>query len=177
MRWKKGVAILLALLVLLFVMRSIWHIVRTTDRTLPATVDPTLPFYAVYFAGPDASGLYPEFHQGEATIEEYITILLQGPSLPNLFAVMPKDVQFLDYNLHEDILFLNFSHHIVTNHPGGSAGEILTVYAIVNTFVGVQGIKRVQILVEGRMIPTLAGHLDLTEPLEKDYTLLDSFYF
>jgi hypothetical protein len=46
---------------------------------------------------------------------------------------------------------------------------MLTVYSIVNTAVAnLDGIERVQILVEGKEVETLAGHLDLSKPLLPD---------
>jgi spore germination protein GerM len=70
-----------------------------------------------------------------------------------------------------DTLVLDFSRELQTNHSGGSAGELLTVYSIVNTLAeNIHGISRVQILVEGNEVETLAGHLDLREPLSPNTT-------
>lgn len=174
MKWKRGLAILIVALILLFVGRTVLDISRKKSDILPVSVDTTQPFYAVYFGCPDGASLVPEFVQGQGTIEERVARLLAGPTLPGLSPVIPPGVELLGYSQRGDLLFLNFSYHLLTNHPGGSAGEILTVYSIVNTLVGVQGVRRVQILVESRPIPTLTGHLDLREPLEKDYELLES---
>ena len=55
---------------------------------------------------------------------------------------------------------------------GGSSGEILTVYAIVDSLTSnVPAIRRVGILVAGRERDTL-GHLDLRRPLPADLTLV-----
>lgn len=171
MRWKRGLAGAVMVLILLFLARTVLYLV-TEKREMPVSIDAMEPFYAVYFGCPDSVYLIPEFYQGQGTIEERLASLLAGPRLPDLAAVTPEGVKLLGYNQHGDVLFLNFSHHLITNHPGGSAGEIITVYGIVNTVVGAQGVRRVQILVENRPVLTLAGHLDLTEPLEKDYELL-----
>jgi spore germination protein GerM len=45
---------------------------------------------------------------------------------------------------------------------------MLVVYGIVNTACSINGIKRVQILVEGKIIESLGGHLEIMEPLEPD---------
>ena len=53
-------------------------------------------------------------------------------------------------------------------HPGGSLDEIFTVYTIVNALtVNLPAIQRVQILVDGKEVDTLAGHVDLRHPLAK----------
>jgi spore germination protein GerM len=161
-------------LLLALVVGGVFHLAWEKRQTLPVSVDVKQPFYAVYFGSPDGDGLIPEFRQGEGTIDERVASLLEGPRLSGSVGVLPKDVRFLGYSQRDGTLFLNFSHHLITNHPGGSSSEILTVYGIVNTLSGVQGVQKVQILVENRLITTLAGHLDLREPLSKDYELIGS---
>jgi hypothetical protein len=46
--------------------------------------------------------------------------------------------------------------------------EFLTVYAIVNAItINMPDITAVQVLVDGREVDTLAGHLDLRHPLRR----------
>jgi hypothetical protein len=48
---------------------------------------------------------------------------------------------------------------------------LFTIYAIVNAVtVNLPAISRVQILVDGKEADTLAGHVDLRRPLEKNLT-------
>lgn len=62
--------------------------------------------------------------------------------------------------------YVDFTGNLRTNHPGGSASEILTVYAIVSALtVNLPAISTVQILVDGHEVDTLAGHVDLRRPL------------
>lgn len=62
--------------------------------------------------------------------------------------------------------YVDFNGALRTNHPGGSVNELLTVYAIVSSLtVNLPAVKAVQILVEGREVDTLAGHVDLRRPL------------
>ena len=65
--------------------------------------------------------------------------------------------------------YVDFSPELQKNHPGGTTNEILTVYALVNTLTSsLPAITGVQILVDGKEIDTLAGHLDLRRPLEQN---------
>ena len=65
-------------------------------------------------------------------------------------------------------VFVDLGGTIVTGHPGGSLNESLTVYAIVNTVTAnLPDVAAVQILVEGKQVDTLAGHVDLRYPLGK----------
>ena len=60
-----------------------------------------------------------------------------------------------------------------TADRAGSEDELLTVYSVVNSLTAnFPAVKRVQILVEDRPAPTLAGHVDLTRPLPADMTFL-----
>ena len=67
--------------------------------------------------------------------------------------------------------YVDFSPELSSKHPGGSLSELLTVYAIVDTLtVNLPAITRVQILVDGKEVDTLAGHVDLRRPLVKNLT-------
>ena len=69
--------------------------------------------------------------------------------------------------------FVDLSAEASTLHPGGSTQELLTVYAIVNAVTAnLTSIERVQILIDGRQADTLAGHVDLRRPFERDTVLV-----
>ena len=48
----------------------------------------------------------------------------------------------------------------------------MTVYSIVNSLTQFEDIEKVQILIAGEEIETLAGHMDLAYPLERDESLI-----
>lgn len=65
--------------------------------------------------------------------------------------------------------YVDLSRDIITGHPGGMLNEALTVYTIVSALTAnVREITAVQILVDGKQIDTLAGHIDLRQPLAAD---------
>ena len=64
--------------------------------------------------------------------------------------------------------YIDLSSEVVTGHTGGSLDEALAVYAIVNALtVNMQDLTAVQILVNGRQVDTLVGHIDLRHPLNR----------
>jgi spore germination protein GerM len=64
--------------------------------------------------------------------------------------------------------YVDLGGTIVSGQTGGSLDEALTVYAIVNAVtVNVPNVAAVQILVNGKQVETLVGHLDLRYPLPK----------
>jgi spore germination protein GerM len=70
--------------------------------------------------------------------------------------------------------FVDLSREIVTAHPGGSLDELLTVYAIVNALtMNLPAVTSVQVLVDGKEVDTLAGHVDLRRPLAKNVSWVE----
>ena len=66
-------------------------------------------------------------------------------------------------------VFVDLSEEVTLGHSGGSLEELFTVYAIVNALTtNLPAINAVQILVNGREVDTLVGHVDLQNPLERN---------
>jgi hypothetical protein len=64
--------------------------------------------------------------------------------------------------------FVDLSREVSSAHPGGALEETLTVYSIVNAVTAnLPAVHAVQILVDGREVDTLAGHVDLRRPLAR----------
>lgn len=134
----------------------------------------------LYFASPDADYLKVEarrIQKEERIIEEakiLIKELIQGPR-GNLDPTIPLESELRELYIvpEEKCIYLDFNQAFQTNHPGGSAGELLTIYSLVNTLIdNLEGIERVQILVEGEVIETLAGHIDTTKPFSRNGSIV-----
>ena len=64
--------------------------------------------------------------------------------------------------------YLDLSAEVARGHTGGSLDEALAVFALVNALtVNLPDITAVQILIDGREVDTLAGHVDLRHPLRR----------
>jgi len=64
--------------------------------------------------------------------------------------------------------YLDLSSEVITGHTGGSLDEALTIYTLVNALiVNLPDVSAVQILVDGKEVDTLVGHLDLRHPLSR----------
>lgn len=72
------------------------------------------------------------------------------------------------------IAIADLSHEFTDNFSGGSDQEAATVNSIAHTLVSnSEGkVHSVQILVEGKKVESLGGHLTLTDPVSADSTLL-----
>lgn len=151
----------------------------TPPTSTPATVKEQTPGnvakeetirLTIYFATKDAMYLVPEEHVVPKTSQPaHVAIehLLSGPTSGELEKVMPEGVKLRGLHVKEHIAYVDFNDKLVKNNPGGSASEILIVGAIVDTLTQFPDIQKVQILVEGKKIDTLSGHLDLSEPLSR----------
>lgn len=98
----------------------------------------------------------------KAVIEE----LIKG-SQKGLIPTLPPRTKCLNVQLNQKgRAIVNFNKSLTKDHPGGSSSEILTVYSIVNSLTrNFSQIKEVQILIDGKPVETIAGHLSLRQPL------------
>jgi len=68
---------------------------------------------------------------------------------------------------------IDFDRNLVDLHPGGSASEIMTLYSLTNTVIlNVPSVKKVTILIEGKILETIKGHIDTSSPLELNRDLI-----
>jgi spore germination protein GerM len=72
----------------------------------------------------------------------------------------------------DQIAYVDFSEEIRSKHPGGSAGELMTLNSIVNSLTELPEIKKVQIMINGKKVDTLVGHADLSQPLGRDESII-----
>jgi len=105
---------------------------------------------------------------------EILIAQLGSPAPPPYVSVIPEGTGLRAfYTTERGDAFVDLSAEVTSNHPGGSASEILTVYAIVHAVTeNLPAIERVQILIDGREADTLAGHVDLRRPLQRDASLV-----
>ena len=70
--------------------------------------------------------------------------------------------------------FVDLSREIASAHPGGTLQELLTVYTVVNVLTSnMPAVTTVQVLVDGKEVETLAGHVDLRRPLAKNLAYVE----
>jgi len=131
----------------------------------------------LYYVGDDGLSLVPaqrEVPFGEPVVEQARFIVeaqLAAPAQPLVSAVPAGTTLRALYLSELGDAFVDLSGDVTSKHTGGSMDEILTVYAIVNALmVNLPAITRVQILVDGKEVDTLAGHVDLRNPLSKNLT-------
>jgi hypothetical protein len=101
-------------------------------------------------------------------VRQVFELLCVGPvDDGSMFPVLPPGASLTNVFLAEDgRLYLNLSLEMGAAHPGGTTGELLSVYAIVNSLSeSFDWVKGVTFLQGGKPLETLAGHLNLSGKL------------
>ena len=110
---------------------------------------------------------YGEGTAGQA--KEIVNAQIAPVTEPLLSAVPPGTMLRALFVTANGEAYVDFSREIAAAHPGGSLDELLTVYTIVNALtVNLPAVSAVQVLVNGKEVDTLAGHVDLRRPLAKN---------
>lgn len=135
--------------------------------------------FVVYRAAADGS---------EKLLPEKITMADNGKSLPEnaliaLVTTKPQDARMDDVvPIGTKVLglkieangtaYADFSEEIAKKSQG-SYSEMMMCYAIANTLTEFPEIQRVQIMVAGKKVVSLSGHMDLEDPLTRNESLLN----
>jgi hypothetical protein len=154
-------------------------IVGSGERSLPGPEAPAARRINVrlYFEAPESEGLLSEertiaFSDDLARqIRTLVEELIRGPET-ELQPTLPPETKVLEvFVAAHGVAYVNLSGEAGAL-PGGSRSELHAVYSVVNSVVAnFPAVRRVQILLEDRMVDSLAGHVDLSRPLPADMTL------
>ncbi len=154
--------------------------VRKSLKDSPPPVSPARERTVnLYYADPNSEKLaseqrtIPLNRALNQTISTAIKELIKG-SKGNLINPIPSNTVLREIRIDSDgVVWADFSSHLSQSHPGGSSAEIMTVYAIVNTILlNFNEVKKVRILIEGKSVDTLAGHINLSEPFLVDRSFI-----
>lgn len=104
----------------------------------------------------------------KATVNE----LIKGPKGEGLSATMPKGTKINEIDIRNGLCRIDLSKEFRDNHWGGSSGEILTVYSLVDTLTQFDTVEKVEILIDGQSVETLKGHMDLTAPVFRNNQII-----
>jgi germination protein M len=130
----------------------------------------TATLFYVADDGMTLRGVQKEVPLGETVPEQARAIVeAQLSASAPLLSAIPSGTKLRDVFVTErGDGFVDLSGEVTSQHTGGSLDELLTVYTIVDALtVNLPAITRVQILVDGKEVETLAGHVDLRHPLTK----------
>ena len=131
----------------------------------------------LYFADKNGEYLVPETRQivvkDKEPLEKYIVQeLIKGPKDKNLQKTIPSETKLISIETNEGVCVISFSQDFQLKHWGGSAGELMTIYSIVNSLTELPNIRKVQFLIEGQKSEVFKEHIIFNEPFERNESLI-----
>ncbi|MGB9868220.1 MAG: GerMN domain-containing protein [Bacillota bacterium] len=104
-----------------------------------------------------------------SAIRSVVTELIKGPEgLPGLSRTIPQGTKLLGVNLKEGIAYVDLSQELKTKHWGGSTAERMTVESIALTVTEFPTVSKVQILIAGKRVQSIAGHMSIDAPIARN---------
>jgi len=147
--------------------------------TRPSPPPPSTKTVILYFSLPGEEYLFPEEREIIASSDptsEARTILeelIKGPNSSSLSPTIPPGTKVRAVYIKDGCIYVDFSSALAEDHPGGSTGELITVYSIVDTLLtNFPSQSKVQILIQGKPRETLSGHIDIRKPLSKNTDII-----
>jgi spore germination protein GerM len=137
----------------------------TQDRTIKAQI-----FY-VAEDGVSLTAVERDVPFGENTVEQAKAIVgaqIAPAAAPHVSAIPSGTSLRALFITRGGEAYVDFSRELVTAHPGGSTNELLTIRTVVDSLTAnLPAITAVQLLVDGKELDTLAGHVDLRRPFTR----------
>ena len=145
----------------------------------PAPVETAHITATLFYASSDGRALVPvkrDVPLASGVVEQGRQILLtelQAAPQPYIKVIPDGTTLRAFYVTDRGDAFVDLGPEIVRAHPGGSMNELLTVYALVNAITtNLPAVQRVQLLVDGKEVDAIAGHVDIRRPLNRDTSLV-----
>jgi hypothetical protein len=183
---KKGTRLLILALMTLAVFGSLIFLFVTLFDSLYPPVTGKAGYakrekwlVTLYFSDANERFLAPEKRQiprdkdiaGQA--RELVKALLDG-SKTKLVNTFPQKTEVLNVKIEDGKrALISFNKNLVRNHPRGSASEMATIYSLTNTLTAnIPSIKEVKLLVDGKELESIGGHIDTLHPFVPNKDLL-----
>ena len=163
--------------------------VNTTTKaseTSPVSSTPSAPVTPVaptqesvkltlYFPNADASGLIATERtvvvKDSAVIKSMFEELKTPPK--GMEKPLPEGTTLLGAIVSkEGVATIDLSSDFKKNFAGGSTGEQMTMYSIVNTLTTLPSVTSVQFLLDGKKLDGILGNLDTSTPLKRNESLI-----
>ncbi len=170
------VATVVVFLVLLFVSLFEYVIPPTKDT---AAKKKEKQLVVLYFSDANERFLKPEERYipkeniPTEQAKEVVRALLDG-SKTKLINTFPDKVTLESITIDDSqTAHVSFDNSLVQRHPGGSASEMATIYSLTNSLIkNVSGIKKVKLLIAGKEVESIRGHINTRHPFTMNKELL-----
>lgn len=123
---------------------------------------------AMYLVGEKRDVTVNEGDKPEAAV---IRELIKGPKTDELWDVIPEGTKLLSVNTKNGLCTIDLSSEYVDNSPGGTTSEMMAVYSVVNSLTSLEGIEKVQFLIEGKK-REIYTHMIFDKPIPRDNNVI-----
>jgi germination protein M len=175
--WTTGLMLIAGVVIAAFIVLPRWYAESNQSAVEaeppPAPATPKIKAHLFYVAedGLHLVAVEREVPFGQGTLQQARRLVEAqlGPAPKPHVSAIPEGTKLRAiYVTDQGQAFVDLSREVSAAHPGGALEEILTVYSIVNAITeNLPAVHAVQILVDGREVDTLAGHVDLRRPLTR----------
>lgn len=119
--------------------------------------------------------LIPKENDSAGQVRELVKALLDG-SKTKLVNTFPQKTVLQNIKIEDGKrAVVSFNKNLIRNHPRGSTSEMATIYSLTNTVTAnIPSIKDVRLLVEGKEIESIGGHIDTRHPFIPNKELIAS---
>jgi hypothetical protein len=186
--WRRVGPIAVGIILLGILAGGVTAVLERLTRPEPAAREVSAPAVAeetphiaatLFYATPEGDALVAvrrevPLAQGVVAQGRQILAAQLEPAPPPHVSVIPAGTTLRAFYVTDrGDAFVDLSRELSAGHPGGSFTELLTVQAIVSAVTAnLPAIQRVQLLVDGREVDTIAGHVDVRRPLTRDTSVI-----
>ena len=131
----------------------------------------------LYFPNADGTGVIATDRTVVVKDQEIIKTMFKELETPpsGLEKPLPKGTALLSATVSADgVATIDLSTDFKKNFGGGSTGEQMTMYSIVNTLTTLSNVKSVQFLLDGKKQDGILGNLDTSTPLKRNESLIST---
>lgn len=130
----------------------------------------------LYFSDSNAEFIVAEkrdiaVEDNESIEEAVLRELIKGPVSENLWDAIPDGTKLLSVSTKNGLCTVNMSKEYVDNSPGGTASERMAIMTVVDTLTELDGIKKVQFLIEGKK-REIYTHVVFDKPFSRDEKII-----
>jgi len=101
----------------------------------------------------------------EQFLKLVIEELIKGPESESLIATIPETVKVHALTIETDLVHVDFSREMHTDHWRGADSEVMTINSIVNTLTEFPFVERIKMTVAGEAMNI--EHMFLDEPIRR----------
>ena len=128
----------------------------------------------LYFPNSEASGLISTDRTVVVTDQEVIKTMFSELANPpsGMEKPLPKGTTLKSAIVKDGVATIDLSTEFQKNFAGGSTGEQMTIYSIVNTLTTLSNVQSIQFLLDGKKQDAILGELDTSVPIKRKDSLI-----